>query len=136
MKATVVRKASFNAAHRLFNPEWDEQKNRAIFDKCSYANYHGHNYKLLVKVTGEIDPETGYVVDLKQLKEIIEEEVIEPFDHKNLNLDTAEFKKLIPTAENIAAVIYDKMNRRLGEQYVIKIILHETENNSVEFPVE
>src|SRR5580698_4710597 len=100
---SVFRKAQFNAAHRLFREDWNDEKNLEVFGLCSNPNYHGHNYRLIVKITGEVDPETGYVIDLKIVKNFIEEEVIEPFDHKNLNLDTAEFKSLNPTAENIAS---------------------------------
>ena len=116
MKVSVFRKAHFNAAHRLHNPNWSEQKNKAIFGLCNNPNYHGHNYELEVKVIGEIDPETGYVIDMKILKQIIKEEVENRFDHKNLNLDTEEFKNLNPTAENIAIVIWKRIRARLNEQ--------------------
>lgn len=127
----VCRRETFNAAHRLFNPAFSEEKNEAIFGKCNNPNYHGHNYTLLVCVDGEIDPETGYVIDLKILSDIIDEEVKEPFDHRNLNLDCPEFKELIPTAENITLVIWNKLRARLGEKYAIELTLWETERNSV-----
>ena len=134
MKVSVFRKAHFNAAHQLHNPKWDEQKNREVFGLCYNPNYHGHNYQLEVKVTGEVAPETGYVIDLKSLKEIIEREIIERFDHKNLNLDTEEFKNVNPTAENIAIVIYNLIRLKLDKRYDLQVRLHETENNFVEFP--
>lgn len=136
MKVSVFRKAHFNAAHRLHNPAWDAEKNKEVFGLCNNANYHGHNYTLEVKVTGEIDPETGYVIDLKILKDIIREEVEERFDHKNLNLDCPEFQQLNPTAENIAVVIYQLIRKRLDpEKFDLKIRLYETERNYVEYPV-
>jgi 6-pyruvoyltetrahydropterin/6-carboxytetrahydropterin synthase len=135
MKVAVFRKAHFNAAHRLHNPTWDAEKNKQIFGLCNNANYHGHNYTLEVKLIGEIDPETGYVIDLKILKDIIREEVEDRFDHKNLNLDCPEFAQLNPTAENIAVVIYDLIRKRLNpEKYDLKIRLYETERNYVEYP--
>lgn len=134
MKITVCRKEHFNAAHRLFNPEWPEEKNKMVFGKCSNPNFHGHNYELIVKLSGEPDPETGYVYDLKLLSDLIREEVLNTFDHKNLNLDVAEFKKLNPTAENIAVVIYYKLRLKLDKRYDLKIILYETERNFVEYP--
>lgn len=106
MIATVCRKFHFNAAHRLHNQHWDAEKNRRVFGKCNNPNYHGHNYELIIKITGEVDHDTGYVIDTRILKEIVETEVIEKFDHKNLNLDTIAFKDLNPTAEHIAYVIY------------------------------
>ncbi|MGZ3899129.1 MAG: 6-pyruvoyl trahydropterin synthase family protein [Bacteroidia bacterium] len=133
-KIAVYRKEHFNAAHRLHNPQLSDADNAAIFGKCNYPNYHGHNYELIVKVVGEIDPKTGYVIDLKLLGDLIKKEVIERFDHKNLNLDTKEFKDLNPTAENIATVIYDLLQPKLDKRYELKIILYETERNFVEFP--
>jgi 6-pyruvoyltetrahydropterin/6-carboxytetrahydropterin synthase len=133
MKASVIRKAQFNAAHRLYRSDWDDEKNREVFGLCSNPNFHGHNYQLEVKVTGDIDSETGFVIDLKTLKELISEEVMEPFDHRNLNRDTDEFKNLNPTAENIAAVIWNKLRKRLDIRYDLFIRLHETERNVVEF---
>jgi len=132
LKITVSRKAHFNAAHRLHNPDWDDEKNTAVFGKCNNPNYHGHNYQLIVSVTGEPDPDTGYVIDMKVLKDLIKRDVEEPFDHKNLNLDTEEFKNLNPTAENIAAVIWKKMRSALNDAFEVKITLYETERNYVE----
>jgi 6-pyruvoyltetrahydropterin/6-carboxytetrahydropterin synthase len=132
LKITVSRKAHFNAAHRLHNPSWSDEKNNEIFGKCNNPNYHGHNYSLIVSVTGEIDPETGYVVDVKILKDLIKEHVEDKFDHKNLNLDTEEFKNLNPTAENIAAVIWKKLREQIDEKLTLKITLYETERNFVE----
>jgi 6-pyruvoyltetrahydropterin/6-carboxytetrahydropterin synthase len=134
MRTTVCRRATFNAAHRLFNPAWDEATNNRVFGLCNNPNYHGHNYTLIVKITGDINPDTGYVMDLKIVNDLIKELVIEPFDHNNLNLDVPEFANLIPTAENIAKVIYDKFRARLEPQFDIKLELHETENNAVEYP--
>jgi 6-pyruvoyltetrahydropterin/6-carboxytetrahydropterin synthase len=133
MRVSVIRKAQFNAAHRLFRADWSNEKNSEVFGLCSNPNYHGHNYHLEVKVTGEIDPETGYVIDLKQLKKYIEEEVIEPFDHRNLNLDTPEFKNLNPTAENIAVVVWNKLRKKIPAGYDLQIRLAETERNIVEY---
>lgn len=134
MRTTVCRRATFNAAHRLFNPAWDDATNSRVFGLCNNPNYHGHNYTLTVKITGEINPDTGYVMDLKIVNDLIKELVIEPFDHNNLNLDVPEFANLIPTAENIAKVIYDKFRARLEPQFDIKLELFETENNSIEYP--
>lgn len=133
MKVTVSRKAHFNAAHRLFNPNWSFEKNDEVFGKCNNPNYHGHNYELIVSVRGTIDPETGYVIDMKDLKQLIKEHVEEPFDHKNLNLDTEDFKELNPTAENIAVVIWNKLRAHLKDELELKIKLYETERNFVEF---
>jgi 6-pyruvoyltetrahydropterin/6-carboxytetrahydropterin synthase len=134
MRTTVCRRATFNAAHRLFNPNWDEATNNKVFGLCNNPNYHGHNYTLIVKITGDINPETGYVIDLKIVNDMINKLVIEPFDHNNLNLDVPDFKNLIPSAENIAMVIYNKFRNYLDKQYEVKIQLFETENNFVEFP--
>lgn len=134
MRTTVCRRATFNAAHRLYNPDWDDATNNKVFGLCNNPNYHGHNYTLIVKITGDINPATGYVIDLKIVNDLIKQLVIEPFDHNNLNLDVADFKNLIPTAENIAKVIYDKFRNFLDLQYDIKIQLFETENNFVEYP--
>ena len=136
MKVAVYRVARFNAAHRLYNPAWTNEKNDAVFGLCNNPNYHGHNYKLEVKVIGEVDPSTGYVIDLKILKEIIQEEVEERFDHRNLNLDTEEFKDLIPTVENIAVVIHDLIRAKLNPEFDLQIRLYETERNFVEYPVK
>lgn len=133
-KVAVFRREHFNAAHRLFNPAWDEAKNAEVFGLCALPNYHGHNYELEVKVTGETDPATGYVVDLKWLSDIIKSEVHSRFDHKNLNLDTLEFKELNPTAENIAMVIFDLLRSRIDKNLELKIRLYETERNFVEYP--
>lgn len=135
MKVAVYRKATFNAAHRLFNPLWDEAKNDLVFGLCNRPNYHGHNYTLEVKIVGEIDADTGYVYDLKLLKDLIKEEIEDRFDHKNLNLDTQEFKNLNPTAENIAVVIFDLLRKRIEPQFDLQIRLYETERNFVEYPV-
>ncbi|MDH3708809.1 MAG: 6-carboxytetrahydropterin synthase [Cyclobacteriaceae bacterium] len=136
MKAAVVRKEHFNAAHRLHNKKWSDEQNQRIFGKCNNPNYHGHNYELLVKLVGEVDPDTGYLFDMKLLSDIIKEEVITPFDHRNLNLDLAEFKTLNPTAENIAYVIWHKLRNRIDEKFDLKITLYETERNIVEYPAD
>lgn len=133
MKVTVSRKAHFNAAHRLYNPNWSFEKNEEVFGKCNNPNFHGHNYELIVSVKGTIDPETGYVVDMKVLKQIIKEHVEDIFDHKNLNLDTEEFKELNPTAENIAVVIWNKLRPHIKSELELKVKLYETERNFVEF---
>jgi 6-pyruvoyltetrahydropterin/6-carboxytetrahydropterin synthase len=130
----VYRKEHFNAAHRLHNVNLSDAENAAIFGKCNLPNYHGHNYNLTVKVVGAIDPKTGYVIDTKLLSELIRENVIEKFDHKNLNLDTVEFKDLNPTAENIALVIFNILRPKLDTRYELKITLYETERNYVEYP--
>lgn len=132
MKVTVSRKAHFNAAHRLHHPRWDDAKNETVFGKCNNPYFHGHNYDLIVSVRGEIDPETGYVIDMKVLKDLIKEEVEERFDHKNLNLQTEEFKNVNPTAENIAAVIWNILRKKLDRNLELKIMLYETERNFVE----
>ncbi|MFN8431118.1 MAG: 6-carboxytetrahydropterin synthase [Spirosomataceae bacterium] len=133
-KVSVFRREHFNAAHKIYNPEWSEEKNLEVFGKCSYANYHGHNYEMEVKVTGEIDPKTGYVYDLKILSELLKAEIVELFDHKNLNLDIPVFKDLIPTAENICVVIYDILREKIDQKFDIRIRLFETERNYVEYP--
>ena len=133
MKVTVSRKAHFNAAHRLYNPEWSFEKNEAVFGKCNNPNFHGHNYQLIVSVKGTIDPETGYVIDMKDLKALIKEHVEDSFDHRNLNLDTEEFKTLNPTAENIAVVIWNRLRPHVKPTLELKVQLHETERNFVEF---
>lgn len=135
MRVQVNRKAHFNAAHRLYNPKWSNEKNQEIFGLCNNENYHGHNYNLIVSVTGEVDPETGYVIDMKILKKIISNEVSKKLDHKNLNMDVAEFKSLIPTAENIVIVCYNLIKNKLPENLDLKITLFETERNSVSYPV-
>ena len=134
MKVSVSRKEHFNAAHRLFNPDWSEEMNEKVFGKCNNPNFHGHNYTLVVSLIGEPDPQTGYVYDLKILSELIKSEIVKRFDHKNLNLDTKEFKNLNPTAENIAVVIFNILRKKIDEKLEIKITLYETERNYVEFP--
>ena len=132
-RVSVIRKEHFNAAHRLYNPAWSHEKNDAVFGLCNNPSFHGHNYTLEVKVTGEIDPETGYVIDLKIVKDIIKSEIIEAFDHRNLNLDCPEFKGLNPTAENIAVVCWDKIRKKLEPRFDLHIRLYETDRNFVEF---
>ncbi len=134
MKVTACRKSHFNAAHRLFNPSWDDRTNEKIFGVCNNPNYHGHNYDLVIKITGEVDPETGYVMDMTVLKEIVESHVLKKFDHKNLNLDVEEFKTLNPTAENIAITIWNILKNKVDPRFELKVILYETERNFVEFP--
>jgi len=134
MRVAVYRKENFNAAHRLYNPAWDDERNDKVFGLCNNPNFHGHNYEVIVKVTGETDPETGYVIDLKSLKEIVRETVIKRFDHKNLNLDTEEFKNMNPTAENIVVVIYNLLRDQIDKELDLKVILYETERNFVEYP--
>ena len=134
MKVTVCRREHFNAAHRLHNSKWSDEKNQAVFGKCNNANFHGHNYELAVKVSGHPDAESGYVIDMKLLSDIITKNILDRFDHKNLNLDTEEFKNLIPTAENIAVVIWNILREKIDQQLEIKVILYETERNFVEYP--
>jgi 6-pyruvoyltetrahydropterin/6-carboxytetrahydropterin synthase len=133
-KVAVYRKEHFNAAHRLHNPLWDEATNQQVFGKCNNPHFHGHNYELVIKVTGEPDPETGYVMDMKLLSDIAQENVLERFDHKNLNDDTAEFKNLNPTAENIAIVIYNILREKIDLKFDLQIRLYETERNFVDYP--
>lgn len=133
-KVAVFRKEHFNAAHRLNNPEWTKEENKLVFGLCNNENYHGHNYDLIVKVVGEPNPNTGYVFDMKQLSVIIKEQILDRFDHKNLNLDTVEFASVNPTAENIAIVIYDLLREKLDKGLELKIRLYETERNFVEYP--
>ena len=133
MKVTVSRKAHFNAAHRLFNPNWSDKRNTEIFGKCNNSNFHGHNYELIVSVTGTINPETGYVIDMSLLKQIIKEEIEDSLDHKNLNLDVVEFKSIIPTAENISINIYNKIKSRLDSNLDLEITLYETPRNFVKY---
>ena len=134
-KVAVYRKEHFNAAHRLHNPSWTNEENKTVFGLCNNENYHGHNYDLIVKVVGEVNPNTGYVLDMKVLSNIIKEQVLDKFDHKNLNLDTTEFATVNPTAENIAIVIYDLLRVKLDDSLELKIKLYETERNFVEYPV-
>ncbi len=131
MSLTVYRKAHFNAAHRLFRKEWSDAKNFEVFGKCSNPNFHGHNYELEVGITGEIDPETGFLMDLKILSDIIKEEIEDCFDHKNLNVEVAEFKNLNPTVENIAVVIWNKIRTRIDSKYGVSVKLYETPRNFV-----
>ncbi len=134
MKVAVYRKAHINAAHRLHNPAWSDARNQEVFGLCNNPNYHGHNYELEVRVAGEVDPETGYLIDLKVLKDLIYEEIEQRFDHKNLNLDTAEFKNLDPTAEHICYVIWNLLRARLDAQYELSVRLYETPRNYVDYP--
>jgi len=131
MSLTVFRKAHFNAAHRLYKKEWDDAKNLEVFGKCSNPNYHGHNYELEVGISGEIDPETGFLMNLKILSQIIEEEIEDQFDHKNLNIEVPEFKDLNPTVENIAIVIWNKLRNRIEDKFEISVKLYETPRNFV-----
>lgn len=133
-KVAVFRHEHFNAAHRLNNPNWSAEKNAAVFGKCNNPNYHGHNYELIVKVTGVPDSETGYVIDMKVLSDIISDNVTQKFDHKNLNLDTQEFSNLNPTAENIAIVIYNILRDKIDLELDLQVRLYETERNFVEYP--
>lgn len=132
-RVTVHRKAHFNAAHRLYRKDWSDEKNFQVFNKCSNTYYHGHNYELIVSLTGEIDKETGYVYDLGKLRELIKEEVEEAFDHKNLNIQVEEFKDLNPTAENISVVIYNKLRKHIPLDLDLEIILYETPRNYVTY---
>ena len=133
MKVTVSRKAHFNAAHKLYRPDWTDKKNDQVFGKCANKNFHGHNYELIVSLTGEIDKETGYVYDLGKLKGIIKSEVEDYLDHKNLNLDINDFKNLNPSAENIAVLIYNRLIKYFDDSYKLKITLYETPRNFVEY---
>ena len=133
MRVTVSRKAHFNAAHRLYRPDWDNKKNILVFGKCSNKNFHGHNYELIVSVTGEIDPETGYVIDIKYLKDIIKKEIEDYFDHKNLNIELPEFQNLNPTAENIVIVIYNRLFKHMKRDHDLEVVLFETPRNFVRY---
>lgn len=133
MKVTVSRKAHFNAAHRLYRKDWSDEKNDMVFGKCNNPNFHGHNYELIVSVTDDIDKETGYVIDIKVLKDIIKEEIEDAFDHKNLNLEVEEFKNLNPTAENIVVVIYNKIKPKLKTSNQLEVTLYETPRNFVSY---
>ncbi len=136
MRTAVFRKANFNSAHRLNNPLFDEKTNEEVFGLCNNPNYHGHNYDLIVKIVGEVDEQTGYVFDLKILNDIIKDEIIERFDHRNLNLDTVEYKTLNPTAENIARGIYELLRVKIDIKYDLEITLYETPRNYVVYPVK
>lgn len=133
MKVTISRKAHFNAAHRLYRKDWSMEKNNAVFGKCNNPNFHGHNYELIASVTGEIDKETGFVLDVKILADIIKEEIEDQFDHKNLNLDVPEFLELNPTAENIVVVIWNKIRKKIQSEYDLEIVLFETPRNFVTY---
>lgn len=136
MKVTISRKAHFNAAHRLYRKDWSDEQNDAIFGKCNNANFHGHNYELIVGVTGEIDQETGYVMDIKILADLIKEEIEDQFDHKNLNLDVPEFLDLNPTAENIVVVIWNKLRKKINKNHDLEVVLYETPRNFVAYKGE
>ena len=133
MKLTVNRKSHFNAAHRLYRPDWSDDKNDKVFGKCANKNFHGHNYELIVSLTGEVDKETGYVYDLGKLSKLIKNEVVDYLDHKNLNLDIEDFKNLNPSAENIAILIYNRLIKYFDDDYKLKITLYETPRNFVEY---
>lgn len=134
-RVSIFRREHFNAAHRLFNPDWDDATNEKIFGKCALPNYHGHNYELEVKVTGKPDKKTGYVMDLKELSDLIKREIHSRFDHRNLNLDTKEFKNLNQTAENIVIVIYNLLRLHINKKMDLQVRLYETDRNFVEYPV-
>lgn len=134
MRISVFRKAHFNAAHRLHNPNWSEEKNKEVYGLCNNANYHGHNYDMEVKVTGEVDPETGYLIDLKVLSDIIKEKIENKFDHKNLNLDIPEFKTTIASTENFCYLIWQILDKELGSDLDVQVRLFETPRNYVEYP--
>lgn len=135
-KVAVFRKEHFNAAHRLHNPAWSDEKNEEVFGKCNNPNFHGHNYELIIQVIGELNQETGFVIDMKVLSAILKDNVLDRFDHKNLNLDVEEFRNLNPSAENIAIVIYDILRPKIDSELALKIRLYETERNFVEYPVD
>ena len=134
MEVTVSRKAHFNAAHRLFNKNWSDKKNESVFGKCNNSNYHGHNYEMIVSVSGKINPETGYVIDMGVLKKIIKDEVEERLDHKNLNLDVEYFADIIPSAENICIYIYSLLRNKISSELDISVTLYETPRNFVKYP--
>lgn len=134
MRVSVYRKGHFNAAHRLHNPGWSDEKNKEVFGLCNNYNYHGHNYELEVKITGEVDPDTGYVIDMKILADLMKAEVEDRFDHKNLNLDTDEFKSLIPSAEHIVYVIYNRLRLKIDTKFELSVKLWETPRNYVKYP--
>lgn len=133
MKVKVSRKAHFNAAHRLYRQDWTDERNDAIFGKCNNPNFHGHNYELVVSVTGQVDPETGFVMDMKVLKELIKDRVEDALDHKNLNVEVPEFKNLNPTAENIAIVIWNKLRKQIDNSKELEVVLFETPRNFVTY---
>jgi len=133
MEITVSRKAHFNAAHRLHNKNWSAEKNEQVFGKCNYSNYHGHNYELIVSVTGKVNPETGYVIDMGELKNLIKDEIEDRLDHKNLNLDIEYFSEIIPSAENISIFIYDILRKNINSEFKLSVRLYETPRNFVEY---
>ena len=133
MKVTVSRKAHFNAAHRLYRKDWSMEQNNAIFGKCNNPNYHGHNYELILSVTGEIDQETGFVIDVKILSDLIKEHIENAFDHQNLNLDVPDFENLNPTAENISVVIWKKLRTHINLNLDLEVVLYETPRNFVTY---
>ncbi|ASV31316.1 6-pyruvoyl trahydropterin synthase family protein [Maribacter cobaltidurans] len=133
MKVKVSRKAHFNAAHRLYRPDWKDSKNSEVFGKCNNPNFHGHNYELVVSVTGEIDPETGFVMDMKVLKDLIKDKIEDVFDHKNLNIEVPEFQDLNPTAENIAVVIWNRLRPSIDKDKELEVVLYETPRNFVTY---
>lgn len=133
MKVTVSRKAHFNAAHRLYRKDWSDEKNNSVFGKCSNPHFHGHNYELIVHVTGNIDPETGYVMDMKKLKNLIKSEVEDKLDHKNLNQEVPEFYNKIPTAENIVVFIFNALRPNLNSEHQLSVTLYETPRNFVSY---
>jgi len=135
MRTAVYRREHFNAAHRLYNPKWSFDENEAYFGKCNNPNFHGHNYEIEVRVVGDVNAETGYVIDMKGLSKLIKEKVLVKFDHKNLNLDTEEFKDLNPTAENIARIIWELLRKEIDSALELTIKLYETERNYVEYPI-
>lgn len=134
MRISVFRKAHFNAGHRIFNPNWSDEKNFTVFGKCSNPHFHGHNYELIVRVTGEVDPETGFLIDLKHLKAIIEEHVLEKYDHKNLNAEVSPFDHIAPTSENICFEIWKILREVLDDKYILSVRLFESPRNFVEYP--
>ncbi len=136
MKVTVCRKSHFNATHRLHNPNWSDERNERVFGSCNNPNYHGHNYDLVVKVTGPVDKESGYVYDMKQLAEIVDKAVIARFDHKNLYLDVDDFKDLNPTTENFSIIIWNILRKEIEMKYTLSVVLFETERNFVEYTGE
>ena len=136
MRISIFRKANFNAAHKLHRPDWSKEKNWEVFGKCANPNFHGHNYDLEVKVTGEIDPETGYVMNLKELKDIIKAHIEDKFDHKNLNLDIPEFENVMTSTENLCILVYDILRAQINKDFDLKIRLYETPRNFVEYPAD
>lgn len=134
MRVSVYRRGHFNAAHRMHNPNWSDEKNKTVYGLCNNANYHGHNYELEVKLTGDVDPDTGYVYDMKDLADLIKSEVEDRFDHKNLNLDTVEFKELVPSSEHMVYVIYNILRSKLEDRFELSVKLWETPRNYVSYP--